>query len=158
MKNAARGSNIILKQIPDLWVHTGVRQARCRTNKNTPESLRLNKLCARTRKLSLHGVVKAQCVSLARLERGGPEPGPLICLSNSASCISTAGTVTVSLIPSVRYRGHPCENRKDRERERRKEREVQWVRKRKSKTMALQNPGCPKATLVLQVLTVLSSL
>lgn len=98
VKNAARGSNIILQQIPDLRVHTEVRQARCRTNKNTPESLQLNKLCARTRKLSLHKVVKAQCFSLVRLERGGLEPESLIRLSNSTSRISTAGTVTVSLI------------------------------------------------------------
>lgn len=28
VKNAARGSNIILQQIPDLWVHTEVRQAK----------------------------------------------------------------------------------------------------------------------------------
>lgn len=99
MKNAVRGSNIILQQIPDLWVHTEVRQARCRTNKNTPESLQLNKLCARMRTLALHEVVKAQCFSLALgLEGGGPEPASLIPLSNSTSCISTAVTVTVSLI------------------------------------------------------------
>ncbi len=98
MKNAVRGSNIILQQIPDLWVHTEVRQARCRTNKNTPESLQLNKLCARTRKLALHEVVKAQCFFLARLQRGGQEPEPLIPLSNINSRISTAVTVTVSLI------------------------------------------------------------
>ena len=67
MKNAVRGSNIILKQIPDLRVHTEVRQARCRINKNTPESLELNKLCARTRKLALHEVVKAQSFSPASL-------------------------------------------------------------------------------------------
>ena len=98
VKNAVRGSNIILQQIRDLWVHTEVRQARCRTNKNTPESLLLNKLCARTRKLTLHEVVKAQCFSLACLERGGLEPASLIPLSNSTSCISTDVTVTVRLI------------------------------------------------------------
>lgn len=102
MKNAARGSNIILQQIRDLRVHTGVRQARCRTNKNTPESLQLNKLCARTRKLALHEVVKAQSFSLACLERGGLEPESLIPLSNSTSRISTAVTVTVSLITAIR--------------------------------------------------------
>lgn len=56
-----RGSNIILQQIPDLWVHTKVRQAKHRTNKNTPESLQLNKLCASTCKLALHEVMKARC-------------------------------------------------------------------------------------------------
>lgn len=104
MKNAVRGSNIILQQIPDLRVHTEVRQARCRTNKNTPESLQLNKLCARTHKLALHEVVKAQCFSLACLERGGLEPESLIPLSNTTSHICTAVTVTVSLIMCTHHR------------------------------------------------------
>lgn len=53
VKNAAKGNDIILQQIPDLRVHTEVRQARRRTNKNSPpqkkKRLGLNKLCARTR-------------------------------------------------------------------------------------------------------------
>ena len=69
--------------------------------KTPPKVLQLNKLCARTRKLALHEVVKAQCFSPACLERGGLEPESLIPLSNSTSRISTAVTVTVSLIPAV---------------------------------------------------------